>query len=288
MADDSVFARDRRIRSARLTMSQTFYLTTLNQFVGKNSDAWPSQTTIASVMNAAPRSVRKWQTELEAIGVIQVKVGKGRSSTNRYRLNLNSLPVNKEPHAALSDESETKRGTTCRPNEEPRAYAMRNHMPTERTRKEQVKEQSVSFPESLRTKEFSEAWNEWTQHRQEIRKTLKPMAVTKQLNKLDKWGETRAIAAINHSIEQGYTGLFEPNGLSSTGHGHPADDWQTVLQIVCQKYSPDLRNTADVQAVLTPEQFKAAQTVGLSRIANTDKFDKDTPAAYRAARKAIA
>lgn len=63
---DSVFDRDKRIRSAQLTMPQTFYLVTLNQFVGKNPDAWPSQQTIASAMNATKRAVQKWQTEVDA------------------------------------------------------------------------------------------------------------------------------------------------------------------------------------------------------------------------------
>lgn len=75
------------------------------------------------------------------------------------------------------------------------------------------------------------------------------------------------------------------------GEGVPVatgtDDWQAVLDIVRTKYSPDLRNTVDVQAALTPEQFTAAQSVGLRRIANADKFDKETPAAYRTARKAV-
>ncbi len=78
--------------------------------------------------------------------------------------------------------------------------------------------------------------------------------------------------------------LRRPGG----GDNNRQDDWQAVRDVVRQKYSPDLRNTADVQAVLTPKQFEAAQTVGLPRIANADKFDKETPAAYRAARKAIA
>ena len=88
---ETVFDRDKRIRNAALTMGQTFYLCTLNQFVGKNADAWPSQTTIAAAMNATKRGVQKWQSELEAAGVIRVDVGKGRASTNRYRLNLEAL-----------------------------------------------------------------------------------------------------------------------------------------------------------------------------------------------------
>lgn len=100
---ETVFDRDRRIRNARLTMGQTFYLCTLNQFVGKNADAWPSQAAIAWAMNATTRAVRKWQTELETAGVIQVDIGKGRSATNRYRLKLDRLEIKEEHSSAFSE-----------------------------------------------------------------------------------------------------------------------------------------------------------------------------------------
>lgn len=62
------------------------------------------------------------------------------------------------------------------------------------------------------TAEFLEAWQQWVKHRKEIRKNLTETAVMLQLEQCRVWGHERAIAAIRHSIMQGYRGLFEPPG----------------------------------------------------------------------------
>jgi|GEM_PF-4618828 len=154
VSSESVFDRDRRIRNSKLTMAQTFYLVTLNQYIGNNEDAWPSQETIANAMNACDRAVRKWQTQLEEIGVLQVDVWKGRSLTNRYRLNLDALPlkpersssfsdlINKEPRSAFTDSEQT--------NTEPGSGVMRNQVPVNtepssyrKKKKDQLKKHSL-------------------------------------------------------------------------------------------------------------------------------------------------
>jgi hypothetical protein len=43
------------------------------------------------------------------------------------------------------------------------------------------------------------------------------MTQEKQLSKMAKWGPDRAIAAINLSIEKGWTGIFEPKKDDSEG-----------------------------------------------------------------------
>lgn len=59
--------------------------------------------------------------------------------------------------------------------------------------------------------EFETAWANWGKHRTEIRKPLKPTATRAQLAKLAAMGEPRAIAAINHSLANQWTGIFEPD-----------------------------------------------------------------------------
>ncbi|MFZ1935616.1 MAG: hypothetical protein WCB27_07225 [Thermoguttaceae bacterium] len=63
---------------------------------------------------------------------------------------------------------------------------------------------------------FKEAWGRWTAHRKEIGKALTPSTTKAQLKKLATLGVTRAVIAIDHSIENGWTGLFEP---STNGNG---------------------------------------------------------------------
>ena len=241
MTAESVFTRDRLIRAAQLSMAQTFYLTTMNQFVGNNPDAWPSQTTIANAMNAAPRSVRKWQAELEAIGVIQVQVGKGRSSTNRYRLNLNSLPLNEEPHAYRKNNKDPK------------------------------KNQGVIFPAELQSDAFRDSWESWSKHRREIRKKLTPSTVAKQLTKLSRIGEQRAVAAIDHSIEKGYTGIFEPSDKTQPASSAAVVTWEQLVSTIasmdiCAGYSQQ------IAAKFGQRVADAAKAVGVPAIKEADSF----------------
>lgn len=65
--------------------------------------------------------------------------------------------------------------------------------------------------------EFTEAWEDWLKHRQEIGHPLKPTAAMNALKKLADMGEPRAIAAIRHSIANGWQGLFEPKEDSYRG-----------------------------------------------------------------------
>lgn len=272
---DTVFTRDKQIRAAALTMAQTFYLTTLNQFIGKNPDAWPSQAAIAWAMNATARAVRNWQTELEELGVIQVDVGKGRSSTNRYRLNLDSLQLKEEPRSAFTPESEAKRGTTFLPNEEPRSYEKRNHVPTERTMKEQRKEQAFSFPPELNSEEFRTAWNRWVGYRREIGKKLAPSTVSGQLAKLAAWGTEKAIRSIEQSIANGWQGLFDPDGKTGKPMvGTDSDQaWQSLKQIL-RKIDKSKPYKELIRKQLKPEVYRAAETVGFSQLFSIDQFNE--------------
>lgn len=77
--------------------------------------------------------------------------------------------------------------------------------------KKPVKCESIPLWEPFQTTAFHEAWIRWTTHRKEIGKTIKATTMKAQLKKLEALGHDRAIAAIDHSIEQGYTGLYEPS-----------------------------------------------------------------------------
>lgn len=70
---------------------------------------------------------------------------------------------------------------------------------------------STSIPEILDTPEFRAAWDEFRTHRKQIRKKLTQLAAQKQVNQFAEMGVERAIKAIEHSIRQGYTGVFEDN-----------------------------------------------------------------------------
>lgn len=59
--------------------------------------------------------------------------------------------------------------------------------------------------------DFSLFWGNWLQHRQEIKKPLTPTSAKQQLEKLKDIGEARSIAALKHSMANGWQGIFEPD-----------------------------------------------------------------------------
>jgi len=282
MADETVFGRAKRIRRAQLTMPQTFLLITLNEFIGLNADAWPSQTTIANAMNATCRSVRNWQTELEEIGVLRVDVGKGRSSTNRYRIDFDSLPLKEEPRSALNEEPRSGFVPDDEINEEPRSGESRNVVPVNeeprsyrKNKKEHKKEQGVSFPEKLRTPEFSEAWQSWIQFRREIKKKLPPSTIAKQLTKLDAWGSSKAVRSIELSIENGWQGLFNPDQRSGkaipAASSEAAEAWQAVLESLKRhsRFKPEL-----IMGDVGQRAWGSLKPIGLKKLDESSDFDR--------------
>ncbi len=73
------------------------------------------------------------------------------------------------------------------------------------------------LPPALDTPEFREAWDEWKQHRKELKKPLTPTASRRLLLKLEGWGADRSVAAIINSIENSWQGIFEPKADSGCG-----------------------------------------------------------------------
>lgn len=82
--------------------------------------------------------------------------------------------------------------------------------------------QDAMTSEVLRTDEFAAVWYTWTVHRVEIGKRLTPTSVKQQIKKLEAMGHDRAIAAIEHSIASGYTGIYEDNQRQAAGGGQRA------------------------------------------------------------------
>ena len=282
MADETVWQRAKRIRNARLSMPQTFYLITLNEFIGQNADAWPSQATIAAAMNSTKRSVQNWQAELEAVGVIQVDVGKGRSLTNRYRLNLDSLPIKEEPRSAFNDEphspfkatTEEQMTNDVRLNDEPRSFEMTNDVRTERTIERTKKEQAFSFPEKLDNEEFKTAWSEWITFRREIKKTLTPSTTSKQLAKLATYGSSKAVQSIENSISNGWQGLFDPDGKQggkASAATNVADEALAKIFAGLRKHDYET-DRKGLRAFIGEKAWTVAGKVGWSRLRNRDQF----------------
>lgn len=60
----------------------------------------------------------------------------------------------------------------------------------------------------FQSKEFIEAWQDWTNFRKEIKKPLTATTMKRQFILLKSYGEEQAIASINQSICSSWQGLF--------------------------------------------------------------------------------
>ena len=77
------------------------------------------------------------------------------------------------------------------------------------------KKKPIELPPELDTEEFRTSWNDWVEHRKQMRKPMTEICMSRQLAKLQKWaneyGVGYAIASIEQSIERGgWQGLFDP------------------------------------------------------------------------------
>lgn len=70
----------------------------------------------------------------------------------------------------------------------------------------------LPIPQVLDTPRFRKAWAQWVSHRSEIKKPVTATSGLKNLQTMAAWGESRAIAAIDHTILKGWQGLREPDG----------------------------------------------------------------------------
>lgn len=75
------------------------------------------------------------------------------------------------------------------------------------------------IPEALDTPAFRSAWTDFIEHRKSIRKPMSPKAASLNLDTCLRIGRDNAIRAIEQSIANGWTGIFEPkNGTGYNGN----------------------------------------------------------------------
>lgn len=68
------------------------------------------------------------------------------------------------------------------------------------------------LPSELADTQLADLWQAFGRHRAELCKPLTPQAAVLTIRKLEKWGVARSITALEHSIANGWQGVFEPTG----------------------------------------------------------------------------
>lgn len=75
---------------------------------------------------------------------------------------------------------------------------------------EKKPQRTVKLPLRLKDNGFLMAWSAWAEYRRQAKiKAYTPMGAQLQLKKLAVMGPHRAVAAIEHSISQGFQGIYE-------------------------------------------------------------------------------
>ena len=88
----------------------------------------------------------------------------------------------------------------------------------EKSRREKRKSKDPPVvPPELCGDRFASAWERWVRHRRELRKSLTPSTVSGQYVLLAKLGADEAIARIDRSITNGWTGLDFPTDRKGSG-----------------------------------------------------------------------
>jgi hypothetical protein len=108
-------------------------------------------------------------------------------------------------------------GDTIIKTEIPHPPAEIPHPPARKGRegnRPEKKETAIALP-CFDSVEFLQSWNDWIEHRREIKKPLTPKASQAQMRCFSEWGESRSIAAINHTISKGWQGIREPDTASN-------------------------------------------------------------------------
>jgi hypothetical protein len=192
----------------------------------------PIRVAFAGLWCAADREGRfKWEPRRLGVQILpydQVDFSRvldaltTRGFTRRYRVDekdfgvIPSFPIhqvinNREKESELPEPCNYLDSDACATREPPVSHAGKAEGKGKEGNKEgKGKEQEQSLPLPFDDPDFIDAWGDWIQHRKEKKKPLTPTSIKLQLQTLKEMGLERAIQAIDHSIEKGWTGIFEP------------------------------------------------------------------------------
>lgn len=213
--------------SSKQTGDRLLLMLALADFADEQGVCWPSQAVLAAKVRCSVRWVQKMLADLKKDGEIEVKKqGIGRGQNTEYQIVFSEpkkanvdTPINGEKTNVDTSittkekaNSVTLKGELC--DVKPELHNIKgerivrtNH---HRTVKEPSKEPPADLPLPFDSPDFAETWEQWKNHRREIRKKLTPTAVQQQFALCRKVGKADAIEMIQTSIRNGWTGLFEP------------------------------------------------------------------------------
>ncbi len=186
--------------------------------------AWPEAKTIASDCRLAMNSVWSALKSLEDKQLVQ-RMRKPFKSSNRYQvlepISAKDAPIEAAPiepkdipiEAAQSDQK-TYHQSAQKTYRQSAQKTYREGKPKKANQGMLTNKGELPFSSD----EFREAWNDWEQHRREIKKPLTSLAIKRQFKKIKAMGEAEAIASIDRSISARYSDIYLPNTKNKPDH----------------------------------------------------------------------
>ena len=222
--DDAAILRSREVGASAFQVYAA-----IAQHVREGRKAWPGLERIAEITGLSTRWIRQAIRTLESAGWLVVERAKGRPNIYRLPPIKSKEPDFPTPNMSKEPDFRTVRNSSS-VGAEVEFRGVRNSSSPEGNHRskpgskplKQTKARGcaapVLIPKELDSDVFREAWGRWTAHRKEIKKKLTPTTTAAQLKRLAAWGEARAVAAIERSIEAGWTGIFEEKKNGGNGH----------------------------------------------------------------------
>lgn len=181
---------------------------------------WPSMEALGKKARIERRSARRIVHQLELAGYLEIETGTTGAKQNKYHLNLgkleNSEGRTQSPPSVAQEDTESHRVPPRSAGEDTESKKGRTPESPDPSL-----EPSVDPPREppYKSAEFLEALNDWEQHKKEIRDPLKPTGRKMLYKKLAGLGEQQAIAAIEHSIANGWKGIYEERERTGSSNG---------------------------------------------------------------------
>lgn len=110
-----------------------------------------------------------------------------------------------------SEDALRKKKSRSNQNERPQSV---HKMSAKSVTREEKRREDNKYPLPLLFSDtpVEQLWRDFIRHRSEKKSSLTPTAAARVIRKLESWGVERSAAALEHSIANGYSGVFEPNG----------------------------------------------------------------------------
>lgn len=185
----------------------------------------PAVATLARKCRMQPRNANYILKALQASGELQVRMNEGPRGQNRYRIVLKAL----QSAAGVQRIAPTPAMECAKPLQRIADKPSVNHQEPSRVARKRAAgfdAAAVDLPDWLPRA----VWSEWVEDRRERHKPISTRAAAQQLKRLAQFREQGIdpVSVIEHSIANGYQGLFPPSDKSRGGGvalpSLPADD----------------------------------------------------------------